>query len=280
MSLLPSLVAQVKQRTAPPPVPPLIDKTKFESHEAYATYMKRRRQANERLREFNRPARGASKSLVAAVTSLRTRERRIFFGCNVETGRKGAPATPQQLKRSSIQQSNEEQAADLPKLTSAKVLHAAITQQSEHAGVSLSQVRRAVTAANQHDSSAPTEWPNLELVRERRRYIKQYVSATRPEGMLKRKRHLDAERKERRPRVEARQLQRVQKAAQMAAQKVQKAAQKAAQREAAVRLAQAVYDHCQAEEQQARELGADDLWFLIENRLDAAKALSLAKWQI
>ena len=57
MSVLPSLAAQARQRAAPPPVPPLVDKSEFESDEAYADYMATRRKAKERLREFNRPPR-------------------------------------------------------------------------------------------------------------------------------------------------------------------------------------------------------------------------------
>ena len=54
MSVLPSLAKQARQRTAPPPVPPLVDKSEFENHEAYKAYMATRRTAQERLREFKR----------------------------------------------------------------------------------------------------------------------------------------------------------------------------------------------------------------------------------
>jgi hypothetical protein len=52
MVVLPYLAAQAR---TPPPVPPLIDKSEFESDEAYKAYMATRRKAQERLREFNRP---------------------------------------------------------------------------------------------------------------------------------------------------------------------------------------------------------------------------------
>ena len=160
-SMLPSLAKQAKQRTAPPPVPPLIDKSEFPSDEAYRAYMKTRRKAQERLREFNRPARGASQPLTAAISALRTRERRIAFGCDVETGRKQSPSAAwtqhvAALERRPARERYEDQAAKLPQLTSAEALHAVLQQQPEHAGVSLSQVRRAVTAANQREKAT---WP-------------------------------------------------------------------------------------------------------------------------
>ena len=61
MVLQPSLAAmarqQERQRTCPPPVPPLLTQSHFDSVEAYKDYMRTRRKAQERLREFNRPAR-------------------------------------------------------------------------------------------------------------------------------------------------------------------------------------------------------------------------------
>ena len=105
MVLQPSLAAmarqQERQRTRPPPVPPLLTQSHFESVEAYKDYMRTRRKAQERLREFNRPARerraavkqptAASLELTKTVSTLRVRERRVFLGVNVETGRKKAP---------------------------------------------------------------------------------------------------------------------------------------------------------------------------------------------
>ena len=54
--MMPSLAAQVR-RKEPPPVPPLIDKSEFDSDEAHKAYMATRRKAQERLREFHRPSR-------------------------------------------------------------------------------------------------------------------------------------------------------------------------------------------------------------------------------
>ena len=102
MSRLPSLVAQARERTAPPPVPPLLDRSQFDSDEAHSEYMRTRRKAQERLREFNRLPRyrtsrvrlkptaptEATKRLANAAEMLRERERIIHFGCDVETGRK------------------------------------------------------------------------------------------------------------------------------------------------------------------------------------------------
>ena len=100
---LPSLVAQVRQRTAPAPVLPRVSESEFDSDEAYKSYMKDRRKAQERLREFNRPHRvrpaeaarstAAPEQLSKADEELRKGERRIFWGVNVVTGRKQAPCT-------------------------------------------------------------------------------------------------------------------------------------------------------------------------------------------
>jgi hypothetical protein len=125
--------------------------------------------------------------------------------------------------------------------------------------VSLLQVRRAVTAANRRDRAAALP----DVVAQYRRSIKKSLSATRPAAYparLQRKR--DAEREARRPQVEAKALER---------------AQKAAQRADAVRVAQWAYATCHAEEQQARALGGDDLWYLRERRLDAGSALRIAR---
>ena len=104
MSVLPSLVATLRQRTEPPPVPPQRDASEFDSAEEHAAYNKARQKAQARHREFKRPQRvgrvrrsgmaqpsASSEALTKAVEELRTRERRIFWGCNVETGRKQAP---------------------------------------------------------------------------------------------------------------------------------------------------------------------------------------------
>lgn len=110
MVVQPSLVAIARheqhQRTAPPPVPPLVEQSAFETKEEYAAYMKERRKAQERVREYNRPARtgrvrparevqpsATSKALAEAVSTLKVRRRRIMFGRNVETGRKSNPST-------------------------------------------------------------------------------------------------------------------------------------------------------------------------------------------
>ena len=145
----------------------------------------------------------------------------------------------------------------LPQLTSAAKLHNAL-QQDEWTSVTRSQVRRALTAANKRDRPA-----FIEEDRSRRRSIQKCLSATRPAAYparLQRKR--EAEREARRPQLEARRLER---------------AQKAVQRAAAVRVAQWAYDTCHAEEQQARALGGDDLWYLRERRLDAGSALKIAR---
>ena len=182
-----------------------------------------------------------------------------MFGCNAETGRKSAPCPD--LARQPARERYEEDAARLPKLTSADKMHEALMQQAEHQGITRSQVRRAVTAANRAEKAARPD--AVDEDRRYRRSIKKGISATRPAAypaLLQRKR--DTEREARRPQVEARAIER---------------AQKAAQREAAVRAAQWAYDMCHAEEQQARALGASDLWYLRERRLDAGSALKIAR---
>ena len=270
MSVRPSLAAQARQqRTAPPSVPPHLERSEFDSDEAYAVYVKDRRKAKERLREFNRPPRlrrGASEALKAAIEVLRTRERRIMFGCNVETGRKQAPSAEwtahvAALERRPAPERYKEKADQLPKLTSAEAMLAALQQQPEHANISLSQVRRAVTAVNQREKAM---WPDsITESRQYRRSIKKGLSATRPAAypaQLQRKR--EAEREARRPQLEARRLER---------------AQMSAQRAKAVAIAKWAYDTCLEEEHRAREYDADDLWYLRERRLDAGSALRIAR---
>ena len=153
---------------------------------------------------------------------------------------------------------HQQDAKRLPTLTTAVKLHAALQQQEEWSGVSLSQVRRAVTAANERDT------PGLiEEARYRRRSIQKRLSETRPAAypvQLQRKR--DAKREARRPQLEARQLER---------------AHSKAQRAAAVAIAKWAYDMSLDEERLAREYDADDLWYLKERRLDAASTLRIAR---
>lgn len=261
MSVQPSLVALARQRTAPPAIPPVVDKSEFDDDEAYAAYMKTRRKAKERVREFNRPPRGSRKPshsspLASAIKALRTREHRILFHCDVETGRKKSPTGAFQPRRPARER-HEEDAKLLPKLTSAQALHKALLQEEEHAGTTLSQVRRAVTAANTQAD------PHIvELGRQHRRSISKALSATRPAvypARLASKR--EAEREARGPQKEARRLKRV---------------ERAARRDADVRVARWAYELCCQEEQQARALDADDLWYLRERRLDAGSALRIA----
>ena len=269
MSVLPSLVSQARQHTAPPPVPPLLDKSEFDTNDAYAAYMKTRRKAKERLRDFHRPPRarrGAPQQLTAAIDALRSSERSINFQCDVGTGHKQAPSAEWWVQfaaqaRRPARERYEDAAAKLPQLLSAKSLHAALVQQPEHAGVTLAQVRRAVTAANQHDKA---RWPeDVDEDRRHRRRIKKGVSTTRPaaySAQLQRKR--ETEREARRPKLEARRLER---------------AQKNAQRAQAVAVAKWAYDLCLEEEHRAREYDADNLWYLKERRLDAGCALRIAR---
>ena len=164
MPRLPSLVAQARERTAPPPVPPLLDRSQFDSDEAHSEYMRTRRKAQERLREFNRLPRyrtsrvrlkptaptEATKRLANAAEMLRERERRIHFGCDVETGRKNrAPMSVwQPPPRGNAHEQWRKHASTLPTLISAAKVHAALVQQDDWVGVSHSQVRRAITEAN------------------------------------------------------------------------------------------------------------------------------------
>ena len=276
--VLPSLAAQARQRATPPPVPPIVPKSEFESDEHYKDYMATRRNALERVREFKRPPRvrhqaSHAPQIAAAIRKLRLRERHILFGANPETGRKKSPfVSSVQDDRGTAREQHEEDAARIPVLKSAIALHAALVKQEEHASVSLSQVRRAVTAANkqvlQHSADPDLESFHIESFYEeqtrwKRRSISKGLSATRPSAypaLLKLKR--EREREGRRPQIEARALQ---------------LAQKAAKRDADVRVAEWAYNLCYKEEKWARALGTDDLWYLRERRLDAGSALRIAR---
>lgn len=207
MVLQPSLVAQARERTPPPPIPPYRDRSEFAHDEDHAVYMKTRRKAQERLREFKRPPRARARAshspqLVSAVEKLRLRERCILFHVNVETGRKQSPGVLEEIdSRRTIREKYEQEAQLLPKLNSAETMHAALIQQEEHAGVTLSQVRRAVTAANKRDD--PDRLVSLGLhneacmagnVRLARRAISKGLSATRPAVYPETARKRDAER--------------------------------------------------------------------------------------
>ena len=229
MVKLPSLVAQMRQRTAPLSVPPRVDKTEFDSDESYKSYMKDRRKAQERLREFNRPHRvrqapaarstAGAQQLSKAVEEVRKRERRIFWGVNVATGRKQAPCTESFAKEAAQRKARrgkpdlqraeyEESANDLPKITTAVKLHAALQQTEEHSDVTLSQVRRAVTEANKREQPEA-----VEEERRIRRSIQRGLSGTQPAAYaatLERKRKA---REARRPEAEARAAERAQKRA-------------------------------------------------------------------
>ena len=241
--------------------------------------MKDRRKAQERVREFNRPQRvrpavarstAAPQQLSKAVETIRERERRIFWGCDVETGRKQAPSMSafdgwlvrQKARRGNAELQHAEHlesAERLPKTTTATSLHAALKQAD--AEKTLSQVRRAVTVANKR--------ARPEVVQEDRRVrrsIQCGLSSTRPAAyaaMIERKREARAETREaRRPEIEAR-------AAELA--------RKRAQRESNISVAQWTYDICRQDEQAACAGGTDDLWYLRERRLDAGSALKIAR---
>ena len=278
MSVLPSLVATLRQRTEPPPVPPQRDASEFDSAEEHAAYNKARQKAQARHREFKRPQRvgrvrrsgmaqpsASSEALTKAVEELRTRERRIFWGCNVETGRKQAPlsfdafyARRKPMAPAERHAVHQQDAQQLPTLTSATKLQTALQQQQEWSGVTSSQVRRAVTAANRRQNPE-----SMEDNRSIRRQIQKRLSATRPAvypAKLQHKREVDRE--ARRPLLEARRLER---------------AQRNAQRARAVAIAQWAYDTCLDEERCAREHSSDELWYLRERRLDAGSALQIAR---
>ena len=145
-AMLPSLAALARQRTEPPPVPPLLARSEFSTDEEHKTYMATRRKAQERWREFNRPARtgrvrragvaqptAASQALSNAVEELRKRERRVLFGMSVETGRKKAPsmngavaAKRKPMAPAARHALHQQRSQRLPKLTSAAKLRSAL----------------------------------------------------------------------------------------------------------------------------------------------------------
>ena len=281
MVLQPSLAAmarqQERQRTCPPPVPPLLTQSHFDSVEAYKDYMRTRRKAQERLREFNRPARkrraavkqpsAASLELTKTVLTLRVRERRMFLGVNVETGRKKAPmglaewnaAEADRAARrrdpGDLHAEYQRRASKVPALSSAAKVHATMVQTEEWSGVTMSQVRRAVTAANKRDPKpAEAEW-----CREIRRKISNGLSATRPEhypALLERKKEA------RRSQVDAHKVER---------------AHLNAKRDALISTAQWAYDVCRAEWENSRMYGSQDEWYLRARRIEAGYELRDAK---
>ena len=209
-----------------------------------------------------------AQQLSKAVEEVRKRERRIFWGVNVATGRKQAPCTESFAKEAAQRKARrgkpdlqraeyEESANDLPKITTAVKLHAALQQTEEHSDVTLSQVRRAVTEANKREQPEA-----VEEERRIRRSIQRGLSGTQPAAYaatLERKRKA---REARRPEAEARAAER---------------AQKRARRKADVRVAQWWYDMCRQDEEAARVGDSDDLWYLHERRLDAGCALRIAR---
>jgi len=112
---LPSLVADYRERTRPPDVPPKRSRSEFDSDDLHKQYMQKRRKAQERLREYGRPlrnrkgreqsgrkqsgrARPARKrqqheSFVRRVTQCRAQEqqRQLRMGIVVPVGLKEAP---------------------------------------------------------------------------------------------------------------------------------------------------------------------------------------------
>ena len=238
------------QRVAPS-VPPRRDRSEFNDKDAYKAHMKERRKAQERLREFNRPRRlgrsragdGASgkadvsTKLVTVIDSLLKNERRTLWRVNDAaterlTGRKQAPdlsIANEPLNRIINQTehlgrvtpaeaavrhaTNQRKAAQrLQKLTSAKKIHAALQDEDEWHDVTISQVRRALTAVRKGDDP--------ELIKEDRRKrhsIQKRVSSTRPAVYPAR---LHTQREARRPQVETREAERAQKRAQRDQDKV------------------------------------------------------------
>ena len=184
--------------------------------------MRTRRKAQERLREFNRPPRyrtsrvrlkptaptEATKRLANAAEMLRERERRIHFGCDVETGRKNrAPMSVwQPPPRGNAHEQWRKHASTLPTLISAAKVHAALVQQDDWVGVSHSQVRRAITEANK--ARLPEA---VEEDRRDRRSIRKNLSATRPAAYPASLAHKRAKREARRPQLEERRLERARK---------------------------------------------------------------------
>ena len=132
-----------------------------------------------------------------------------------------------------------------------------MVQQDERAGITHSQVRRAITEANKARLPAAVKEDQRD-----RRSIRKNLSATRPAAysvLLAQKR---TKREARQPQLEERRLER---------------AQKKLQRAEAVAMAQWAYDLSLAEERRAREDSTDDLWYLKERRLDAGSALRIAR---
>jgi hypothetical protein len=130
-----------------------------------------------------------------------------------------------------------------------------MAQTEEWSGVTMSQVRRAVTAANKRDPKpAEAEW-----CREIRRKISNGLSATRPErypALLERKKEA------RRSQVHAHKLER---------------AQMNAQRHALISMARWAYEVCRAEWENARMYGSEDEWYLRARRIEAGYELRDAK---
>jgi len=178
----------------------------------------------------------------------------------VETGRKKNPSqmtVVQPPPRVNAHEQWKQHASTLPTLISAAKVHATLVQQYEWAGVTHSQVRRAITEANKARLPAAVK----EDQRDRRR-TRKHLSATRPAAypaLLAQKR---AKREARQPQLEERRLER---------------AHKKLERAQAVAMAQWAYDVCLAEERHAREDSTDDLWYLKERRLDAGSALRVAR---
>jgi hypothetical protein len=283
MVVQPSLVAiarqqqqQPPQRPAPSPIPPLVARSTFDTDDAYKAYMKERRKAQERVREYNRPPRAARAAqpsapaaLVDAVARMRTRG--IDFDVAVETGRKRMGTAAEQraameairaerrpMEPAARHAVHERDAAQyLKPLPTAVALHAALVQRDEWAGVTLSQVRRAVTAAEKQEDDGSRE--QRELDRWERRAIQKRLSNTRPSvyaGKLKRKREAYSTANEQRREARTR---------------------KRAASAAAIAFEQWEYDRCCAEEDKARKHGADDLWYVREARYDAGCALRIAR---
>jgi hypothetical protein len=296
MVLQPSLVAlarQNRQRTPPPPVSPLRDASSFDSPAAHQEYMKTRRAALERLREFNRPKRKrerrvaaskpskTSQKLTDAVDVLRVRERRVFLGLDVETGRKKGPSFVHAIGRQAIQDTRQamcdggpearhpryqQSARELPKLTSAAAVRDALAETEEWSRVTLSQVRRAVTSANKRErgeSGGPLTLSErrrrgeLAYYREKRRSTINGLSAKRSPAypaMLERKRQArrDQPQDPERAQLKAKQL-------------------------AIYSAEQWAYEICRKDEQTGLVNASDDRWYLGKRRIDAEYALRAAR---
>lgn len=266
MSVPQAFLMQTQHRTLPPPVPPFVNKAAFDSDEAYAEYMKARRAAQERLREFNRPKRvrhrpsaqptATTQALSTVIETLRTHESRTLNNLDADTGRKNYARRAEDFRRhgEAAHERYERMANKLPKLTSATAVRSAVVQQEAHAGVSLSQVRRAITLANKR-----ADLDTVARDRDRRRTIKKGLSATRPSAypsQLARRRDTQrvARRQQRRPQQEERAAQR---------------ARLAAERNALTSASEWAYEICNNDWEQARMYGSDDEWYLRERRIDA-----------